>query len=291
MRQYFLCAIAVGLTVSGCSASVNLLAASTESTLPSPSLKGTASPAAPAVAPAAIAPTPPPPNPYQQGLDRAMSAATLGQAAQSQDDWRLVASRWQQAIEWMQAVPGANPDRAQAQRKVTEYQRNLAFAQQQANRSTALRHPDGVIVVSRPQMPQSAPAPQFSAAPEARTPVFRAPILRRAGGTPVIAVTFNGTQRFEMVVDTGASGTLITPHMAAALNVVPVGQAMANTASARNVAFPLGYVRSIEVDGAIAPNMLIAVSGPELDVGLLGHDFFGNFDVTIRQDVVEFRPR
>jgi len=36
------------------------------------------------------------------------------------------------------------------------------------------------------------------------------PIKRRASGTPVINVTFNGTQQFEMIVDTGASGTVIT---------------------------------------------------------------------------------
>jgi len=33
--------------------------------------------------------------------------------------------------------------------------------------------------------------------------VFQAPIKRRASGTPVINVTFNGTQQFEMIVDTG----------------------------------------------------------------------------------------
>ena len=44
--------------------------------------------------------------------------------------------------------------------------------------------------------------------------VFRVPIKRRSGKTPVIDVTFNGNQVFEMILDTGASGTLITQQMA-----------------------------------------------------------------------------
>lgn len=217
----------------------------------------------------------------------------MAQAAESQDDWRLVVSRWQQAIDLMKSIPAANPRRAQAQSKVTEYQRNLAYAQRQANRSTALQNPDGVVRVTANRIPVTAPAPEPAIAPASApaNTVFRAPILRRVGGIPVIAVTFNGTQQYEMIVDTGASGTLITSQMAAALNVVPVGQATASTASDRNVTFPLGYVQSVEVDGAIAPNMLVAVAGPELDIGLLGHDFFGNFDVIIRQNLVEFHPR
>jgi predicted aspartyl protease len=94
-----------------------------------------------------------------------------------------------------------------------------------------------------------------------------------------------------MILDTGASGTVITSQMATALNVVPVGEASVDTASDRNVTFPLGYVNSIEVGGAIAQDVLVAVAGPNLGVGLLGQDFFSHYDVVVRQDVVEFRER
>lgn len=242
-------------------------------------------------------------DPYKQAIDRASSAFNISQSAQSQDDWRLVANRWRQAIEFLKTVPPSNANHAKAQDKIAEYQRNLAYAEQQANR-TIVAASDGVVVirpststsdsevaptdfappsglVSPPVQPQSTDAKQ----------TFQAPIIARAGGTPVINVVFNGNQEFPMIVDTGASGTLITPQMAALLNVVPVGEASVSTASARDVAFPLGYVQSIAVDGAIAVNVLVAVSGSELDVGLLGHDFFGQFDVTVREDVVEFRER
>lgn len=121
--------------------------------------------------------------------------------------------------------------------------------------------------------------------------VFLAKIKRRQGGTPVIDVTFNGGQTFEMIVDTGASGTMITRRMAEALGVVPVKTVKVDTASGVGVAFPVGYVQSIAVDGAVANKVLVAIGGPEQDIGLLGHDFFGNYDITVKRDVVEFHRR
>jgi predicted aspartyl protease len=253
------------------------------------------SPAAPAASPAV--PPPQQPDPYQLAVNRASSAFTISQSARSQDDWRLVASRWQQAIDLLTAVPTSSPNRSLAQTKLGEYRRNLTYAQQQASRSTALANPDGVVVLA-PRNPSfstpssdSRPVVAVPAPASNRSGVYQAPILRRAGGTPVISVTFNGNRQFEMILDTGASGTVITPQMATALNVVQVGQASVDTASARNVTFPLGYVDSIEVGGAIAQDVLVAVSGPSLGIGLLGQDFFSRYDVTVRQNVVEFQER
>ncbi|MBD2462619.1 retroviral-like aspartic protease family protein [Oscillatoria sp. FACHB-1407] len=231
---------------------------------------------------------------YQRAIARASSAYTISQSAQSQDDWRLVASRWQQAIDLMASVPVGSPNHAVAQRKLPEYRRNLTYAQQQASRPTNSTNP-GRVVVSPTGTPVQGGMP-ISAAPAVPSGaigdgVFRVPITRRMGGTPVVNVTFNGSQTYEMIVDTGASGTLITQAMASALGVTPVGQVRVDTASARDVAFPLGYVNSIEVGGAVATDVVVAVAGPDLSVGLLGHDFFGNYDVTIRQNEVEFRIR
>jgi predicted aspartyl protease len=235
---------------------------------------------------------------YQQAIAKASSAFTMSQSAQSQDDWRLVTSRWQQAIDLMAGIPAATPQHQIAQQKLTEYRRNLAYAEQQANRSPLATNSDGVVRVREAQAdsPSNARSTaanpgQIAASQTSGGRVFYAPIVRRAGGTPVIRVTFNGNQQFDMIVDTGASGTLITQSMAAALRFVPTAKAEIDTASAQNVSFPIGYIDSIEVDGAIARNVLVAVAGSEMDIGLLGHDFFGNFDVTIRQDVVEFRER
>lgn len=137
----------------------------------------------------------------------------------------------------------------------------------------------------------STATPVTSTRSQIEAGVYRARIKRRHGRIPVIDVMFNGSQTFEMFVDTGASGTMLTREVANALRVVPVGIARVNTASQRGVAIPVGYIKSINVDGAIARDVLVAVAGTELEVGLLGHDFFGDYDVTIKRDYVEFRLR
>ena len=125
--------------------------------------------------------------------------------------------------------------------------------------------------------------------PAAKSGVFQAKIKRREANIPVIEVTFNGKQKFEMMVDSGASGTVITPAMAKALGVVLQGTVQAKTPNGE-ATFPLGRLTSIEAGGLAVQNVVVAIS-PSLDIGLLGHDFFGNKDITIKQDVIEFRSR
>jgi predicted aspartyl protease len=134
----------------------------------------------------------------------------------------------------------------------------------------------------------SNPAP--AARPQGNQKVFQARIKRRAGGTPVIDVVFNGNRTFEMIVDTGASGTLITQRMAAVLGVRPVRTVRAGIADGSIVEFPVGRVQSIGVGGAQVRNVEVAIAR-QMEIGLLGHDFFGNYDVKIKRDVVEFYTR
>jgi len=251
---------------------------------------------------------------FQLAIEHAASADRIGQSAESRDDWQLVVDRWQQAIALMKTVPTSSPNRTKVQQKLAQYQQKLAYAQRQANRPTTPINPNGVVVLPsgtrspqslHPSIPPSIPrsvspivaaAPQAAPQPEdsqraAQGRRFYAPIVRREGNTPVIRVVFNNKQIFDMIVDTGASGTLITRQMANKLGVLPVSQANVDTASQRNVTVPLGYVQSIAVDGVVATNLLVAVAGPELETGLLGHDFFGHYDVTIRETEVEFQER
>ncbi|WP_293340490.1 TIGR02281 family clan AA aspartic protease [Microcoleus sp. CAWBG58] len=135
-----------------------------------------------------------------------------------------------------------------------------------------------------------AQPPANQPAPSGNQKVFQAKIKRRAGGTPVIDVVFNGNKTFEMIVDTGASGTLITQRMATALGVRQVGTGRAGIADGSIVEFPIGVVRSIRVGGAAIQNVEVAIA-KQMEIGLLGHDFFGNYDVKIKKDVVEFYVR
>lgn len=306
----------LALTGTACTpASISLLNTTAEPVTPSPVAQAT-KPTTSAPKTTSASTTRSTQDPYPQALDRAARALSISQSAQSKDDWRLVASRWQQAIDLMKSVPRSNQNYPQAQRKLSEYQRHLTVAQRQANQSTAPHNPDGIVTLppgwlqpspaprpvrpaaTKPKAnsprpvaaaPQVNPAPARSADRSQRT--FFAPIIRRAGNTPVVRVTFNGSKQFDMILDTGASGTLITRTMAARLGVIPVAETSVDTASQRNVSFPLGYVRSINLGGAVAQNVLVAVAGPDLTLGLLGHDFFGNYDITIRENEVEFRER
>jgi len=236
------------------------------------------------------------PNQFDLALDKASGAVSISESAQSSEDWNLVVSQWQEAIALMEAVPKNSPYKAIAKTKVAEYQRNLSYAQGQATRPIR-QNPDSVIAVI-PEIPAASVGNSQTTALEAPLPlpqeqsVFRAAIKRRVGGIPVIDVTFNGTQQFEMIVDTGASGTVLTQQAAVALGVKPVAKAKADTANARDVEFSIGYVNSIAVGGVVVTGLPVAIApSTALETGLLGHDFFGNYDVTIKRDVVEFRSR
>jgi len=119
---------------------------------------------------------------------------------------------------------------------------------------------------------------------------FRARIKRRDGGTPVIDVKFNGSQTYEMLVDTGATGTLVTRSMAQALNIPVVGAGRFTMADGRTIVMPVGLLNSLSVSGATIRNVNVAIAG-DFAEGLLGSDFLGNYDVKIKRDVIEFYPR
>lgn len=265
------------------------------------------------------------PSLFELGLDKASGAFNISQTAQSIADWDLVASQYQDAIALMKQIERGNPYYPIAQSKITEYQRQAKVAQLKTiprEQPTIAPAPveapqpivaavpepvDSPMVVPtqslrakiKPLQQQPQPSPTISPAEtefltqqliQQPDKAFIIPIKRRAGGTPVIDVTFNGNQQFEMIVDTGASGTVITQKMATALAVVPVGRARANTASSKAVEFPIGYVNSMEVEGVKINKIAVAIAGADLETGLLGHDFFGDYDITIKRDVVEFRP-
>ena len=259
---------------------------------------------------------------FEQGVDKAVGALSISQSAQSTDDWNLVAIELQEAIALMQKVPADSPYFTSAQAKIIDYQRDVKYATQKAIRSVNLREqaqPQRVavgirqpsvtpIVTQAPLAPREKPLPPLPkptplaplkqqevlvvpAKQQNEQQVYTAPIKRRIGGTPIIEVTFNGNQPFEMILDTGASGTVITQKMANALAVVQVGRAKANTASSKAVEFPIGYINSMEVGGVKVNRVAVAIAGTDLETGLLGHDFFGDYDITIKRDVVEFRPQ
>ncbi len=207
---------------------------------------------------------------YQQAIDIAMGANTISQSAVSREDWRLVASQWQQAINFLKAVPTSHRQYATAQKKLGQYQRNLADANVKATPPPKPKKND-----------QSDINPKF----------FSVPIKGRYEGIPIVEVTFNSTQKFEMLFDTGATGTLITRSIAYTLALKPVGLTKAAVADGAVVVLPLTVVKSMEIDGRLMRNVEVAVAPPALPIGLLGQDFFEGYDITIKEYTIEFRRR
>ncbi|OLP16025.1 hypothetical protein BST81_23490 [Leptolyngbya sp. 'hensonii'] len=286
----------VGLTTALTVACRNNPPAGTATPSTQPASQPIASSVAPPTAPESPASQPTAPSPkvnsFELGLDKAASATSITSTAQSAEDWNLAADQWRQAIDLMKRLPSSSPYQVLAKSKIPEYQRQLSFAQKQASRLS--QAPRSLPLASSPatitvQTSDNARSPAGQAI--ARDQVYRVRIKRREGNTPVIDVTFNGRYRFEMIVDTGASATVITQQMASAMGVVPVDTATVDTASAKNVQVPVGFVDSVEAGGLTANNVAVMIANSELDIGLLGHNFFGEYDVTIKRDVVEFRVR
>lgn len=266
------------LTIAGCSTPVST---PTPTVTPSVVVSSATSEAA------APAPQSSDADAYKQALGKAASAESLSQDALSTDDWNLVTSRWQQAIEGLRSLPAGSPYESLAKTKLKQFEQGLATAKQRADQAkTAEAKPSGSLVGSQPLRVSNVTVPAVGAGR-----VFQATIKRRAAGTPVIDVVFNGNQTFEMIVDTGASSTVITQAMADSLGIRVVGKAKVNTASQSGVEVPLGFVESIAVGNAVVKDVVVAIGNNALDTGLLGHDFFNDYDVTIKRDVVEFRKR
>lgn len=121
--------------------------------------------------------------------------------------------------------------------------------------------------------------------------IYQIPIKSRLGGSPVIDVTFNGNQTYEMILDTGASSTLITQEMAKALNVIPFDTRNFTLADGKNVELGVAIVTSVSAGGLTINQFNVAIAPDNKELGLLGQNFFGEYDMTIKADVVELRIR
>ena len=116
------------------------------------------------------------------------------------------------------------------------------------------------------------------------------PIKYRRSGIPVIDVKFNDRYTFEMMLDTGASGVVITQAMAKKLRVHHTETVLVSTPSSNSFKMPAGYVHSLGV-GKLTQENTYVITSLTMDMGLLGQSFFSRYDLTIKRDVVEFRER
>lgn len=220
---------------------------------------------------------------YMQSINLASSAYLLSQSAFSPDDWGLVASRWRQAADQLKQVAAADERYESAQQKIAEYGRNAQYADGQI---AALEQAVSVIQSPAAQPIQTTAAANISV--ETSPQKVSVPIIRRLHGTPVVQVTFNNAKSYEMILDTGASRTLITRQMANELGVVATEKIVVATASEAEVVFEIGRVRSMSIGEVALQDVKVGI-GDSVSIGLLGNDFLYGYDIAIRssENVVE----
>jgi hypothetical protein len=137
--------------------------------------KPTAKPSAPAAKPAGQAPKLSPAElqeKFQEAEDKAMSAASLQNSAQSKDDWNLVFERWKKAIALITPIAGQSP---QLKQRLAEYQRNLSVATQEAQESLNPKAKPVQESGGKPMIVRTGEDPQ---------PPGKAPEAGKAAGTP-----------------------------------------------------------------------------------------------------------
>ncbi|MBE9109242.1 hypothetical protein IQ273_07415 [Nodosilinea sp. LEGE 07298] len=71
---------------------------------------------------------------FRQAVNAAQTAANQAQTASTPAQWQEVADAWALSISLMQRVPASDPNYATAQQKAIDYQPNLNYAQQNAER-------------------------------------------------------------------------------------------------------------------------------------------------------------
>lgn len=150
------------------------------------------------------------------------------------------------------------------------------------------------VMVSGPSAPAPA-TPEPSAASSAPVGVARIPFTP---GQPImVTARINGGGSTQLILDTGAQGTVISPTALAALGIsyrdAVRGSIKGVTGDANVLAV---RIESIEVEGARVGPLLVVSHDPGLGSGrdgLLGRDFLDNFIVTIDSSarVVTLTPK
>lgn len=143
----------------------------------------------------------------------------------------------------------------------------------------------GAVMMSAPNQP-SAPEPAPQAPTGAAAPAAGVARIPFTPGQPIVVnARINGGGTTQLILDTGAQGTVISPTALAALGISYRNAVRGSIKGVTGDANVLAVrVETIEVEGArFGPLMVVshdAALGAGRD-GLLGRDFLDNFIVTI----------
>ena len=213
---------------------------------------------------------------YQSALTKADAAKAIGQSAASKDDWFLVANNLQDSVEILKSIDPTSPSHNLAIKVLPEYEQQLSIARQKA--ANFISKPAQTLVSTNPTTSSSS------------LDTFTIPIQRKLGGVPLIEVTFNDNHQVPMLLDTGASHTLLTLSIATQLQLQPNGTAQAKTANG-TANFQVANIDKIRFGTGEIKNVQVAIGQNDLPYGLLGHDVYDGYDITIKESSIEFRKR
>lgn len=116
-----------------------------------------------------------------------------------------------------------------------------------------------------------------------------------AGRAAVVSTLLNGSARADLIVDTGATTTVISRRLANLLNVIPSGTMIGQTVGGL-IAAPTGQLTSLRVGEAEVAGLSVIIHDflphPKIE-GLLGMDFLGRFQVGLdsQKQVLLLTPR
>lgn len=154
----------------------------------------------------------------------------------------------------------------------------------------------GAVMMSAPSQP-AAPAPAAPAPAASSSPAGVAHIPFTPGQPIMVSARINGGGTTQLILDTGAQGTVISPTALAALGISYRNAVRGSIKGVTGDANVLAVrIESIEVEGArFGPLMVVSHDsglGSGRD-GLLGRDFLDNFIVTIDSNarVVTLTPK
>jgi predicted aspartyl protease len=103
------------------------------------------------------------------------------------------------------------------------------------------------------------------------------------GRSVIVPVTFNRSVNANLLLDTGASMTMISPRLATTLALPSTGAGLFSGIGG-TVSAPIARVESIKVGDAEISGMAVSVHDvsrfPHFE-GLLGMDFLGRFQVSV----------
>jgi aspartyl protease family protein len=242
------------------------------------------SPVANADHPAIQSPVPVNSELLSQARNKAAAAKTIAASAVSAADWSLAMQNVQEAIATIESMSPQDVDYSAAREALPEMRALLdkarGKAQQPAVSQQVANNP-----ASNPARENATPQPEID---DRR---FEVPIVGKVGGIPIVEVTFNGSDRIAMLMDTGASSTMLPSAIADRLNLSYLRTEVPIHTAGGTTNFRVAKLKTIAIGKIERTNIPIAVGNNGLPYGLLGHDIYDGYDITFRSDKIVFERR